>query len=1449
MKHCFTLSTLFTPHRLLFLLLLLALTLQPQAPKAQDTLAFYRFENNLFPEPGFPVQDTLEFSVASAYYTPAGYEGSAFIFLFGGNHLVSNLHTINYENVYISVRIKNNTSGPKVFEIAYDTGMGFFSDTTLNIPANNNFVEFQLSLPQYCWHNPGFAIRIAQTTSTYWGNFFIDNLLISGQYAEFSVDHILPASGPPGTQVQIHGSGFLNLVNLKYGSDSLFYQVVNDSLILLEIPAGATVSAPFTLLGSAAYQSPQEFNLILNSGNCYTGTGLFISELCEPDYSTQNYNKYIEIYNPTQDIIDLQGWAVIAYCNIGHLTADSFFWNLSGYIYPGQAMTCGANDPVLTAIVHDFAESGWIGAAGNVAFQWDGQHRDGVALRHNGSIVDKVIIDNPIDPYDEWFKNSVLVRNDSICAPSPQLDLTQWSRLQSPTSFNAGDPPSTPKSHTVTCQASPFTWNAYPENDSVCEGGEMVFGLALDGGGYAIDYQWYVHMPGDTAWTPLANGAGISGAQSDSLRIAQASLQWADAQFYCEAEAASISCGVTSRAVRAILLPTPSSSISNDTIVCAGSQVQLFASGGTAYLWSNGSSGDTVSVTPVNDGYYSVSVSNVFGCTSTDSVFVQVHPLPLISLSPDTSLCAGDSATLFASAPNAQSYLWSTQDSTQSIRVGSSPATYNLSVSDFNGCQADTSVSITQLQLPNVGFTFPLYMTFCIGDTVQIIGHNAQTYLWNGIYTGDTFLMVLASQMNIVNVIGTDSNGCSKSVTNQLPIVYSLPQLSLLITEDTLCEGETTIINISGASTYSWNQGLGNGSQKQLSPNTTTTYSVTGTSAQGCKEDTSFTITVHPLPQVSLAAIAPVCEDQSSLILSGGSPAGGTYSGSNVSGGIFNIAAAGPGTHSIAYTYLDPLTLCENSATESITVNELPQVSLASFAPVCEDQSSLILSGGSPAGGTYSGSNVSGGIFNIAAAGSGTHSITYTYLDPLTLCENSATESITVNDLPQLTLNLPPPFCIDDSVMLPQWVNPGGGTYSGTGISQGSFDPQLAGAGTHQIHYHYNDANSCSADTAFTVEVEMRYRIGGHLLYDADPARPMPNPSRVWVSSASPPYLDSSYVQNGAFRFSCLESGNYQLQAATDVAWGGSNASDALAAARYSVGLMSLSPLRRLAADVDMSGYVNAGDALYILNRFVGNISSFPRPDWILPSQTPLLQAQHLDSLVLGAICSGDVDGSHQPQGIKQEESYAMQHSLLPIEEKEGFTANFPRIWVSSPREWGAVSLRLRIDPPEAFGGLEALLPDAVWQYKDGELRFAAYSLEGQPCTQEYPLFFLRNASEMIRNVAVLSGTELADRAGGPLKEAVLLLGMPQSTVAGVQLWPNPARDAVHIRIKGWEEGEKVRWTLHQTSGQIVKEGLERKGIFMLPVAELVPGVYVISLDWGEGDATRTEHHRIVKTE
>ena len=535
---------------------------------------------------------------------------------------------------------------------------------------------------------------------------------------------------------------------------------------------------------------------------------------------------------------------------------------------------------------------------------------------------------------------------------------------------------------------------------------------------------------------------------------------------------------------------------------------------------------------------------------------------------------------------------------------------------------------------------------------------------------------------------------------------------------------------------------------------------------------------------------------------------------------------------------------CSASADILINVNPLPNVSISGGSSICLGDSLSLSAGGAQSYVWNSGALSQG----ILVQPNQTTSYTVTGTDAQG-CQNTALLEIIVHPLPQLSLNLPPPFCIDDSVLTPQWASPGGGNYSGSGISQGSFDPLLAGAGIHLILYQYNDANGCSADTSFTVEVEMRYRIGGNVLYDADPARPMPHPSLVRISSASPFYQDSSYLQNGAFRFLCLENGNYQLQTATDVAWGGSNASDALEAARFSVGLVQLSPLRRLAADVDLSGYVNAGDALYILNRFVGNIASFPRPDWVLPPRNHLLQGQHLDSLVLEALCAGDVNGSYQPMGSKAEETAGLVWERHGLREKEGSTANLPRIWVSSPREWGAVSLRLRIDPPEAFGGLDPMLPGAVWQYENGELRFAAYSLEGQPCAREYPLFFLRNASEMIRNVAVLSGTELADRFGERLKEAVLVLGMPQETEDGLSLWPNPARDRVHIRIPGWEEGEKVRWTLHQTSGQRVKEGLERKGEFILPLAELVPGVYVISLDWGEGDATRTEHHRIVKTE
>ena len=139
-------------------------------------------------------------------------------------------------------------------------------------------------------------------------------------------------------------------------------------------------------------------------------------------------------------------------------------------------------------------------------------------------------------------------------------------------------------------------------------------------------------------------------------------------------------------------------------------------------------------------------------------------------------------------------------------------------------------------------------------------------------------------------------------------------------------------------------------------------------------------ITVNALPVVTFGALADVCVDAADFALAGGSPVGGTYSGTGVAAGNFSPATAGTGTHTITYTYTDG-NGCVNQRNSDITVNALPVVTFGALADVCVDAADFALAGGSPVGGTYSGTGVAAGNFSPATAGTGTHTITYTYTD------------------------------------------------------------------------------------------------------------------------------------------------------------------------------------------------------------------------------------------------------------------------------------------------------------------------------------------------------------------------------------------------------------------------------------------------------------------------------------
>jgi len=126
---------------------------------------------------------------------------------------------------------------------------------------------------------------------------------------------------------------------------------------------------------------------------------------------------------------------------------------------------------------------------------------------------------------------------------------------------------------------------------------------------------------------------------------------------------------------------------------------------------------------------------------------------------------------------------------------------------------------------------------------------------------------------------------------------------------------------------------------------------------------------------------------------------GGTLVGSTGTGTFAITPSAGSTTY---YVRGEDGAGCVDEAASpcgqvTVSVNELPLVTLAGFVDACLDDAPFTLTGEDPAGGTYSGPGVSGGDFDPAAAGVGVHTILYNYTDG-NGCSSSDQETITVND-------------------------------------------------------------------------------------------------------------------------------------------------------------------------------------------------------------------------------------------------------------------------------------------------------------------------------------------------------------------------------------------------------------------------------------------------------------------
>ncbi len=220
----------------------------------------------------------------------------------------------------------------------------------------------------------------------------------------------------------------------------------------------------------------------------------------------------------------------------------------------------------------------------------------------------------------------------------------------------------------------------------------------------------------------------------------------------------SVSSSTTSVTVNTV--PSiPTISASGATTFCSGGSVTLTSSSATGNTWSNGATGQSITVN--QSGNYTVTVSNGT-CSETSGpsvVLVNANPSsPTITAIGNTTFCTGDSVLLVSS--NSNGNLWSNSSNSQSTYVNQS-GLYTVQYTDNNGC---TSVSlptlINVLPLPQVSIAASGPLSICQGETVTLTSSPASTYFWSN---GSTNQAITVSQSGIYSVTVTGSNGCSNS--------------------------------------------------------------------------------------------------------------------------------------------------------------------------------------------------------------------------------------------------------------------------------------------------------------------------------------------------------------------------------------------------------------------------------------------------------------------------------------------------------------------------------------------------------------------------------------------------------------------------------------------------------------------------------------------------------------
>jgi len=439
------------------------------------------------------------------------------------------------------------------------------------------------------------------------------------------------------------------------------------------------------------------------------------------------------------------------------------------------------------------------------------------------------------------------------------------------------------------------------------------------------------------------------------------------------------------------------------TAVCKGLSSVITAGGAGlgSYLWNTSATSTSITVTPNTTSVYSVTGTDGNGCKNTASTSVIVNNLPIIITNASIpTICIGKQTSITAIGAN--TYVWNPAAGTVNPTV---TTTYFVTGTDINNCVNTGNVKVTVNSLPSVtAAASPA--AICLGLSSTVSANGANTYTWDNSTLGTSTSKSMSPTTTVTyTVTGTDANSCINTATVVLT-VHALPTVNASSSPAAICIGANSTLTATGASTYTWDNGLNTGASKTVSPSITTTYKVTGTDVNFCVGTASTSVTVNNLPIVTAGVSnAAICiGNTTSISVTGAS----TYVWDNASVTGTGSTVNPTTTTTYKVTGTDANT-CVNTSNVVVTVNPLPTLTWATNPHlICSDAlipaTITVNVNPSATGGTGTFTNIAGltstGIntatINPLLSGTGKKTFTYNFTDSKSCVAAAITDTILV---------------------------------------------------------------------------------------------------------------------------------------------------------------------------------------------------------------------------------------------------------------------------------------------------------------------------------------------------------------------------------------------------------------------------------------------------------------------